>query len=244
MRKQTDISSPRTADASDPSVHGSFMGADPMPDVVRPRVEKIESEPLGSIHVGGGGKLIVPREDIDADVDDGEELDPDATRVLKCRKPGRNELIVLNRESELVTSLLVYRANPDDFGQDYYYVLQNLRDPIRDQIRKVRVFLYFSVAVKSFALWIIKISPGNSWYENLNALLNKDKIFFETSQLRIKPDLAEKRDRIKRKDFTDKIEWPTKTTEELLGEALGEDHFIRATDHPIYMELTDGEEVR
>src|SRR5690349_8271475 len=36
---------------------------------------RIEPEPDDTIHVAAGGKLVVPREDHDADLDDGAELD-------------------------------------------------------------------------------------------------------------------------------------------------------------------------
>src|SRR5262245_21177176 len=52
-------------------------------------VPKIESEATNSIQVGAGGTLIVPREDLDAGIIDGEELDLAALQAKKIRKPDR-----------------------------------------------------------------------------------------------------------------------------------------------------------
>ena len=35
-------------------------------------------------------------------------------------------------------------------------------------------------------------------------------------------------------------QWPDRPTAELLGEALGADHFVTATSHPVYRQLVEG----
>jgi hypothetical protein len=61
-----------------------------------PPVPRIEAEPADTIYVGAGGKLVVPREEIDDDLDDGDEIELVTRQTKKPRKPGRYEWIVLN----------------------------------------------------------------------------------------------------------------------------------------------------
>src|SRR5438552_183060 len=53
----------------------------------------IEMEPDETIYVAAGGKLIVPREDLFAELDDGAEMDLVDGLSLKHHKPHRREWI-------------------------------------------------------------------------------------------------------------------------------------------------------
>ena len=204
-------------------------------------VPTIEREQSDRIDVGGGGKLIVPREDIATESDVGEELDLQVLQAKKIRKPERREWIALRPESELPTRLLIHKPKPDGFDVEYYYIAQHLRSPIRGELKDVRVFLYYSFKTDNYALWVINVTIENSWYESLQTLLNQPPEFFSEKAIRV---FSEKpRYRIKHKPMPGRVEWPTKSTEELFGEALGPERFISTPDHPIYAALVEGVEL-
>lgn len=203
----------------------------------------IESEPKDAINVGAGGKLEVPREDLDVDLDDGAEIDLINLQSKKIRKPGRREWIILNRASEWVTRMLLHKERPDAIETEYYYVDKSLRDRIHDELKEVRFFPYYSLNAKTFALLPVHVTADNSWYECIAQLFKQPVEFFSQNAIRIMSDKANSRYRVKYKSADNKIVWPTKTTGELLGEAIGADKFIRSADHPIYRDLVDGLEL-
>jgi hypothetical protein len=203
----------------------------------------VEPEPADDIRVGGGGKLIVPREDLDADLDDGVELDLLNLQAKKIRKPNRREWVVLNPASELPTRMLLHKPRPDAIETDHYYVEKALRGAIRDELKEVRVFTYYSLKLKTFALWVVNVTLENSWYESIAQVFKRPPEFFAKNAIRVVLDKANGRYRVLYKPVTLDIHWPTKTTNELLGEALGHDHFISSADHPVYAELIEGTEL-
>ena len=74
-----------------------------------------------------GGRLVVPREEIEDDYSAGEELDLNHDSPLKTRKPGRREWIRLYRKQQLQTKLLILKPNPDMIDPEYYWVDHKLR---------------------------------------------------------------------------------------------------------------------
>jgi hypothetical protein len=62
---------------------------------VLPRIE-----PSEAIRVADGGKLVVPREDLLADLDDGAEMDLLSAQAKKIRRPDRREWVVINPASQ------------------------------------------------------------------------------------------------------------------------------------------------
>ncbi len=126
----------------------------------------IEPEEDDTIHVASGGPLVVPREEI-SDLDDGEEFDLMAAQPMKIRKPHRREFIALKRDSEWTTTLLINKPMGQAMDPEYYYVDQRLRGPILDELKGVRVFLCFSFTAGTFFLWVVNVTPGNSWYESV-----------------------------------------------------------------------------
>jgi hypothetical protein len=205
----------------------------------------IEREPPGDrIIVGGGGKLVVPREDIAADCDTGEELDLKELQSKKIRKPKRSEWIALNRASELPTRLLNHKPKPDGIEVEHYYVAPHLRSLIRGELKEVRVFVYYSFITSSFALMVVNVTIGNKWYESMQSLLNQPPKFFAEYAIRILSDRDKDEYRVKFKPMPGNVVWPTKSTEELFGEALGPERFINTPDHPVYAALIEGEELR
>jgi hypothetical protein len=88
----------------------------------------------------------------------------------------------------------------------------------------------------------VKVTQENSWYESLAQLFAHPPEFFASHAIRVFSKKAEPRYGTKKKELTIEIAWPTKTTGELLAEALGTDHIIDSADHPIYVELLEGME--
>lgn len=208
--------------------------------VPAPSLPPIEPVADDQIHVGAGGPLIVPREDIGDDLDVGEDLDLAAMQAKKIRKPQRHERFFLNPASELPTRLLLHKPNPDGIEVEHYYVSPELRSSIADELKMCRVFVYFSLVTKTHALWIVNVTVDNSWYESLAPLFRKPADFFSTNWIRVSADKKNSKYRVKHKLMVDTAIWPAKTTSELLGEALGPDKFITSADHPLYRDLIDG----
>lgn len=206
-------------------------------------VPVVQAEPIEKITVAGGGKLVVPREEIGNDLDAGEDLDLMGMQSKKIRKPGRREWFALNLASELPVYLLQHKPKPDGMETDYYYVMPQLRGPIRDELKPCRVFVYYSYTTKTYALWIVHVTPDNSWYESVQTLLQQPAIFFADNAIRILSDKPNSRYRVKHKLLPSSVDWPAKSTEELLGEALGGEKFITTPDHQLYRDLIDGIEL-
>src|SRR5262245_55993310 len=57
------------------SANGAVPPAAPVGSAEQKTLPKIESEGSDAIHVAGGGKLSIPREDFDVGLDDGTEID-------------------------------------------------------------------------------------------------------------------------------------------------------------------------
>ncbi len=176
-------------------------------------------------------------------IDIGEEMDLQELQAKKIRKPSRREWVALKRDSELPTRLLLHKPKPDAIDTEYYFVVEQLRGPIYDELKEVRVFVYFSFTSKTHALWIANVTIDNSWYESLQPLFQQPASFFTENAIRVKSVRPESRNQIRYKPLPHAPTWPQKSTEELLGEALGEEHFINSPDHPIYRDLIDGAEL-
>ncbi len=205
---------------------------------------KIGREDADEIRVGAGGKLTVPREDNGDLADDSQELDLAAMQAKKVRKPNRREWIVVNPATELPTKLLLHKPKLDGMDEEHYYVSPNLRQPIGDELKGVRVFQYYSLSTKTHALWIVKVSLSNDWYESLAALLKKPAEFFAKNAIRIISDKERGMYRVKFKPLDNAVPWPAQSTSELLGEALGANRFITTPDHPVYADLVAGSELK
>jgi hypothetical protein len=204
---------------------------------------KIEPETSETIHVGAGGKLVVPREDFLADLDDGTEIDLVDAQTKKIRKPDRREWIALHRASELTTRLLLHKPKADGIEVEHYYVHPALRSLIRDELKDVRVFVYYSLKRKTYGLWVVNVTLDNSWYESLNVLFKQPPEFFASNAVRILSDKLNARYRVKFKPLPTEVVWPDKDTGSLLADALGAEHFVTSDDHPVYRDLIDGIEL-
>lgn len=208
---------------------------------VAPTIERVPHEE--PIRVGAGGTLVVPREDIGAEIDEGSELDLAAMIAKKHRKPGRREWIALNPASELPTRMLLHKPKADGMDVDYYYVDPALRGPIRDELKDVRVFVYYSFTTRAHALWIVNVTLENTWYESVAAFLQKPADFFAKNAIKVMSDKDNSRYRVRFKPLPAHVAWPAMSTSQLLGEAIGPSRFITTPDHPLYLDLTEGTEL-
>jgi hypothetical protein len=199
---------------------------------------RTDPEPADKIVVGAGGKLIVPRENIAEGIEPEAEVDL-VEEQKTIRKPKRREWVAINHAAELTTRLLIHEKKRMEV--EYFYVEPQLRGPIREELKDVRVFPFYSFKTDSYGLWIVKVTLGNSWYESLQALLSKPHAFFQQHAVRIFSD--EPKYRVKRKAIPFTVTWLPQSTAELLGQALGNDHFITSPNHPVYVELVEGEEL-
>jgi hypothetical protein len=218
-------------------------------DRATPRLPMIEPEPAqdDKIRVGAGQKLHIPREACDDDDDDADEEEV-VGAVVKIRKPGRRERILLDPTRQMVVKLLPHKPGGEDTIEEvYYYVPKgDLRDGLSGELKSVRVSLYYALKARRFRLWLVKISPGNDWYDSLS-----EKVFKQPPgdilkhTWKIASDRVNGFYRVKRRPIRpdETVTWPDRTVEELLGEAIGRDHVISSPDHELYDDLVSGEEV-
>ncbi|MBE7464260.1 MAG: hypothetical protein HS116_12345 [Planctomycetes bacterium] len=205
----------------------------------------VPAEPIDSpIIVGAGGRLVVPPEEVGDDLDAGSDLDITEMMSKRLRKPNRREWVVLNTATELPTRLLIHKPRPDAIDSQHFYVAPTLRGRIFDELKQVRVFVYYSLATRMHALWVVNVTPENDWYESLAVLFRQSPEFLAANAVRIVSDKANGRYRIKFKPYAEQVAWPTQSTSEMLGEALGPDRFITSADHPIYRDLVDGADLK
>ena len=196
------------------------------------------------VHPRAGGRLVVPREEVADDYSAGEELDLTSGMAAIIQKPGRNEWIRLFRDLELPTKLLIRKPTSDSMDEQYYVVERKLRRDIEGDLKSVRVFPYYSLSARRWGLWVVKLTVGNSWYESLQALFTQDASFFNTHRVRVFSEKESAQYKVKHKELDQPVADPPQPTSEMLGQALGEDHFIRDLSHPVYQSLVEGEELR
>ena len=105
--------------------------------------------------------------------------------------------------------------------------------------------MFFSTThtARTYGLYLVNVTPENSWYESLQTLLRQPTQFFQQNAIRIVSDKVNSRYRVRFKPMRDPVSWPDQDTSTLLGEALGPDRFIRSHDHPLYRELIEGVEL-
>jgi len=187
--------------------------------------------------------LCVPRETLDDGLDDGTEIDLLSGQPIKIRRLHRREWIALSPASELTTRLLLHKPKVDGIEIEHYYVDMTLRAPILDELKQVRVFVFYSFTTRAHGLWIVNVTLVNSWYESLRQLFRQPQDFFAQNAIRVISDKPNSRYRVRRKPLPSEVTWPQQETGELLAEALGADRFIRTADHPIYRDLIEGAEL-
>ena len=190
--------------------------------------------------------LVIPRASIADNADVGSDMDQELNdlREKKLRKPHRRDWIVLNVESEYPVRVLIHKPQNDSLDTHYYYVAPELQGAIRDEMKLVRLFLYWSTMVKQFALWPINVTEGNSWYESIAPLFKKyDQTFFDGHEIKIIPSKEISRYKVKKCPIKEAVEWPSRSMEEIVSEAFG-NMLITQPSHEVYADLVAGELLR
>ena len=150
--------------------------------------------------------------------------------------------MILHPQQNYTTNLLIVK-DEGSFDAQYFFVASELRNKIAQELKPVRVVLYFSLKQQQFYLWPLNVNIGLDWYESVLKLLNKPPSFLESNKFRVKSDKNRQQYRIWHKNHEVQVEWPEEAIGELLGESLGQDNFISDKEHPVYVELTEGAEL-
>jgi hypothetical protein len=235
----------RARSGNDPSRDGGTRtpGAAPLDSAEVEELAESPTIPDEQIVVGAGGLLSIPREEIEDDSADEDEL---GGAAVKIRRPGRREFIIINPALELSTKLIVHKPKgPDSMDEEFYWVASELRKAIRGELKPVRVVPYFSTPARCHGLWVVKVTLGNPWYTSIQDLVfRQPPEFFATYEVRVFGDKDLGRYRVMRRPRSiQAVTWPERPTGELLAEALGPSHIICSADHPLYVDLVSGEEV-
>jgi hypothetical protein len=211
------------------------------PVVTRGKLDsKAEIEPANTT------PLIIPRASIADDADVGSDMDSELNelREKRLRKPARREWIVLNVETEYPVRLLIHKPQSDSPETLYYYVAPELQGAIRDELKLVRLFLYWSTMTEQFSLWPVNVTEGNSWYESISPLFkNYDQTFFDSHEIKIVPSKELSRYKVRKRPVEETIEWPSRPMEEIVSEAFG-DMLVTEPTHEVYADLVAGELLR
>jgi hypothetical protein len=237
-------------------MHDSIASARPDKSPANGEAPKPEPEPLTlepdpeltrEIHPREGGDVGIEAEDID-DFDEEADGGEETPGKIKLRKPRPREWNIIDPRRVIPVRLLVHKPDGEDsIKEEFYYVAKPLRRAIEDSLKAVRVYLYFSVSAEEFRLWPVKVTVDNSYYESLQAkLFNQKTDVLLAHEWRVWAVQRKSFYRVKlRTPSADRppVLWPDKPLVKLLEEAIGADHLITGTDHPMYVALIDGEEV-
>ena len=162
---------------------------------------------------------------------------------LRIRKLGRGEYVKMNPGRAFRTSVLTVKTSPEAIEERTFYVVPGLRTPIATELRLVNFVPCYSLAGKRFFLWPVK-AGDNDWSRSLQSLLCRSPEFFNDNAIRIRADMAYGRYRVWHKADQTPVVWPAQPTDELVTDALGVDAIIDRPDHPVYVDLTSGVELK
>lgn len=187
-------------------------------------------------------KFIIPAEEED-DLLEESEFDMDAEMGLRIRKAGRTEFFKMNPAGVFSAFMLPYKSTPDAMDETTYWVVGKLRGKVANDLRKVKYLPCYSCASKRLFIMPVKVSDTD-WYRSLEILFRQPREFFDRHAIRIKAEKELGRYRIMYRQDADSVSWPTKSTAELVTDALGSANIISSPDHPIYQELISGMELK
>jgi hypothetical protein len=197
-----------------------------------------------AIRLGGLNKLEVPAEDIGAD-DGGQDIDFSAQMTPPIRKPEQYEKFSIFPSLALRTRLLAVRSGAGGIETKFYFVDRKLRNPVSTGIRDAMVLPWWSYRDKRWCLWIINYNPGNTWFDSIQPLLQQPAEFYADKAFTVESDRTGARYCVRSHAAPSRVpSEPGRTVNEMLGMALGPKGFINTTDHPVYQQLTSGEDVR
>jgi hypothetical protein len=234
----------RSTRSGKPSNNGRHTPKQP----VRPAVEAVP-ELIRPIHPGTGGNVGVTAEEVN-DFDNegyGDEHEPPGK--IKLQKPAPREFNVIDPARVIPVRFLIHKpGGKDSVKEEYFFVTQDIRKDILDELKAVRVYLYYSVDAREFRIWPVKVTPGNSYYDSLQAkLFNQKPEAILGFEWLIRANTAQSTYHVRRRQpVADRksIVWPETPLTDLVTEAIGHDHIISSKEHPLYLALLQGEEVK
>jgi hypothetical protein len=171
------------------------------------------------------------------------EQDPDLMTVSLDR-PGPHCWHELFPDKVLRTVLLAFKPNRNS-SPDYHFLIPELQGPLKKHLKQVRVYLVFDASEQGGSfLWLMPETNFSPYYNTLASIWAKGDTFirkhlfrFGTAERMAKRCDVEFRPRTP--DDPGAI-LPSRPLSKLLPEALGPDHLITSTSHPVYVNLTSG----
>jgi hypothetical protein len=185
-----------------------------------------------------GGKLNIPSGA--PKLPGGMKLNIAPTSKPVMRKPHRTEKFKVAIDMVDTMPLLVVKAMPPAVGDRLYHVTQELsgHPRIASELRDIVVIPSYSIDGKHVFLWWFTVSDTD-WYRSLAELFNQP-VDFATSALLVQANKALGCYQAWATPDTTPVTWPTKTTRELVADALAPGQIITSADHPVYANLTSG----
>ena len=191
------------------------------------------------------GKYLIPQETLARPA--GTEVDASADTLPCIRTPGGQEWIMIapGLDRIFTTNILVYKPSPDSRESLHYVTDQGLRNHSRiaNLLRLIKFYLCFSLVTRSFFLWPVKVL-NMAQYHSLDAHLRKPPEYFVENAFLVSWDHDLMRHSVSFDPNPVTVPWPEKSTDDLVGEALGADAIISDPSHRVFASLTRGKELR
>jgi len=159
------------------------------------------------------------------------------TLTVPVRRPGRNEFFRVNPDPDMTVDWYVIERD-DDLDREVYWVTQEFRGDLLDELKPVRIFTCINKRGTVF-LWPARLPGldnrlGRRWHESALEIAE----FAKTSWVKMqgKRDLGAYELYRARGDLGDPV-WPDKPLGDLLRLAFQGDRLIKSLDHPVLREL-------
>jgi len=202
----------------------------------------------GGVDLGSLLQLVVPAEDLGLDAT-GEDLDFSQQMLAIVRRPDPQRWFALIKGYWMSTRLLAVASKTSEFGTDWYCVADPAaKAAIRQYMKDVMVVPCYLVHARVWTVWLIPVS-ATKWYGSVEPLFRLAPEFYTENVFRVLADRSHGCYHVKSElisEMQPPITMPaiqTRTVGELLGEALGDNQFIRSVSHPVVRDLTRGKQV-
>ena len=159
------------------------------------------------------------------------------TLTVPVRRPGRAEFFRVHPDPAYALDWVVLERD-DEMDRETYWVTQQFRGELEDELKRVRVFTCINKRGTVF-LWSAKLPSldsaiGRRWAESALEIAD----YAKTAWVKMagKRDLGAYEMFKARGDLGEPV-WPDKTLDELLRLAFKGDRLIDSLDHPVLREL-------